>query len=101
MTEEGSNLEPVKMASLKFVNALEDAPTFYADNCYFAARSGPNLRISFVETQVHPIDVGGPDPKNKHVVTIVLPLEGFASMLAYFNNVTSKFIDPQATGDGE
>lgn len=101
MTEEGSITEQVKMASLKFVNSLQDAPTLYADNCYFAARSGSNLRISFVETVVHPIDVGGPDPKNKHVVTIVLPLEGFASMLAYFNNVTSKFIEPQAMDDGE
>lgn len=78
-----------------------DFPTVYADGCMFAARLGSTVRLTFYETIVEASDATFPGPKNRHVGTLVLPVEGFDGMMRYLAEVTPKWILPEPPSDGE
>lgn len=86
---------------IPFPTSAADYPTVYADGCVFATRLGSTVRIAFFETIVEAADAANPGPKNRHVGTLVMPVEGYDAMLRYLNEITPKFIFPTEAQDGE
>jgi hypothetical protein len=69
------------------VNSFVDVPTVYADACVFAAAVGSNIRMTFMESILGPTDSPEPGWKVRHVGHLVMPRDGFASTVRYFNLV--------------
>ena len=88
--------ESTQEQSVPFPTSAINYPTVFADGCIFATRVGSTVRLTFSETIVEAADAESPGPKNRHVGTLVLTLEGFDSMLKYLNDVTPKYIFPEA-----
>lgn len=93
--------EPARDVDHTIVNGAVSAPTVYADGLIFATKVGSNIRLQFVEYV--PQAANHPDPglKTRHVVTVVMPPEGFESMMTYLSEVTPKFIFPVEAADGQ
>jgi len=90
-------------ARLKVVGTPETVPTVFADTAIFAYRFGGTVRIQFVEGIVGAADGTSPGLASRHVGNLVMPVEGFANMLAYFNHVAKDMGLPEADiyPDGE
>lgn len=86
---------------IPLITSAAGYPSVYADGCLFATRLGSTVRLTFYETVMEPADGPHPGAKNRHVGTLVLPIEGFDGMLRYLNDITSKFIFPPSEPDGE
>lgn len=103
MSSESSDDQVEAVGELKpipLISSAVDYPTVYADGCMFATRLGSCVRITFYETVMEASDSISPGAKNRHVGTLVLPVEGYAGMLKYLNDVTPKFIFPERPEGG-
>lgn len=73
-----------------FHTSAVTSPTVFADGCVFAARMGSTVRLTFAETILEPDGIGPPGLKNRHVGTLVMPIEGFDNMMRYLNDLVAR-----------
>ena len=97
----GEGQGPAKKDRIEFFASAADYPTVYADGCIFATRVGSIVKLTFYETIVEPADSNFPGVKHRPVGTLNLPLDGYANMLSYLNEMTPKFIFPPQESNGE
>ena len=85
---------------IDYVNEAKDAPTLFADGLIFATLLNGAVRLQFSEYV--PQAANGPSPglKSRTVATMVVPLEGYQSMMAYLNDINLGIL-VQAPSDGE
>ena len=68
---------------IDLVTSAVSAPTTFVDGCLFATRVGGTVRLTFVETIFEAQDSPYPGMKSRHVVTLVMPQEGFQATIGY------------------
>jgi len=76
-------------------------PTFFADGVWFASNIGNTIRVTFLESILEPQNSPQPGMKSRHVGTLVMPREGFNSMVEYLNNMKVYFDHLDATNAAE
>ncbi len=89
---------------LKTIGAPEAVPTVFADTAIFAYRFGGTVRIQFMEMMSGAADSSSPGIKGRYVGNLVMPVEGFANMLHYLNQIAGEMNLPavapeEADGD--
>lgn len=92
-------VEPV-VPKIPIAGSAADHPTVYADGCLFATRLGSNVRLTFFETILEARDSTHPGFKNRHVGTLVMPLDGYKSMMKYLIEDAAPFIDQDSSKEG-
>lgn len=98
---ESEKTPPAVSIDQTMFNGAVHAPTVFADGLVFATKIGSNIRLQFAEYSPHPANHPDPGLKTRHVVTVVMPPEGFENMMTYLQDVTPKFIFPTEAEDGE
>lgn len=91
-------LDPPTVSSVEFTSRATDAPTIYCDGVLFATRLGSTVRITFFENILEAKDAAFPGLKARHVLNLVMPIEGYIGGMDYLDGV-AKFILPQPKGD--
>jgi len=86
--------EPVTPPRVAFATAATDAPTIYCDGVLFATTIGSTVRITLFENILEARDAASPGLKARHVLNLVMPLEGYINAQEYLEEA-SKFILPQ------
>lgn len=90
---------PSEPPPVQLVTSATDAPTIYADGVLFATRLGSTVRLSFFENILEARDAPSPGLKARHVLNLVLPIEGYTSGITYLEEA-EKYIYPPVQ-DGE
>ena len=73
------------------ITSAVNYPTIFADGAWFASNMGGCVRITFAETIFEPQNTPSPGIKSRHVGTLVMPRDGFNSMLTYLNAMKEYF----------
>lgn len=95
--------DPPPEPKIEYLNTLSQAPTVFADGLVFVSRIGTTVRLSFVETTLEPNDSRTPGIKSKHVVNVVMPMEGFQNAVSYVDTIIRGWaeIDSEKTAHGD
>ena len=70
-----------------FANSPRDVQSIYVDTLMFATMVGTTVRLQFAEAIPGAKDSTDPGVKMRYTLNLLMPLDGFASTLAYLNAV--------------
>lgn len=82
---------------ITLVTNAVDHQTVFADGVWFVTNLSNCVRITFLENMIEPQNSPNPGFKSRHVGTLVMPREGFNSMVAYLSNMKEYFDQLDAT----
>jgi hypothetical protein len=83
---------------LDFSHSAENVNTIFFDTCSSAIRAGSTIRMALVEYALSPD--GSPfGKKGKHVVNLVVSVEGFHNMMNFLNEVQTDQISQAEAND--
>lgn len=83
--------------TFKISGTPETVPTVFADTAIFAYRFGGTVRVQFVEAISGASDSTSPGVKTRYIGNLVMPVEGFANMLRYLNQIAADMNLPDPT----